>query len=232
MRDFARQREIHERFRLGLDAERGMRWSQAVPEFERILQLTASEPQHSTAAYDLAIAYAHLNRLDDAARALRDAIAGDPEFLAAYANLIAVDLLRHNSREARDYADRFTRLAPDSARALYSRGLAALQQNDPATAAADFSRLLGNDPSYAIAHYDLGIAESRQNHLAEAEREFQAALDLAPQYARARFALATVLLKEGKRTQARAALDATVRDASADPALLNLAIALRDAMPK
>lgn len=230
LRELARQRELHERFALGLEAQRRMRWADAASEFERILVLSVSEPQHSTAAYDLAIAYARLNRLDDAAKTLRIALAGDPEFLAAYANLIAIDLQRRDLREARQMADRFVRLAPDSARALYSRGLTALAQNDAAAAAADFGRLLQNDPSYAIAHYDLGIAESKREHLSEAQREFEAAVALSPQYARAQFALATVLLKQGKRADARRALDAAVRDAAADPALLNLAIALRDAM--
>lgn len=230
LRELARQREVHERFEIGLDAQRHMHWADSASEFERILALVNAEPQRSTAAYDLSLAYAHLNRLDDAASMLRSALAGDPEFLAAYANLIAIDLQRRDLREARQMADRFVRLAPDSARALYTRGLTALQQNDAAAAAADFGRLLSNDPSYAIAHYDLGLAESKQQHLPEAQREFETAVALAPQYARARFALATVLLKEGKRADARRALDAAVRDSAGDPALLNLAIALRDAL--
>lgn len=230
LRAAALQREIHERFAIGLNAQARRDWNKAAPEFERILQLTDAEPAHSTAAYDLAIVYANQKRLPDAARMLRAAIAGDPEFLAAYANIVAVDLARGDIREARSYADAFVKLAPDSARALYSRGLTALRQNDARTAAADFGKLLQSDPAYAVAHYDLGISESLQNHLAEAEREFQAAVSISPQYARARFALATVLLKQGKRAEARAALDATVRDAAADPELLNLALALRDAM--
>lgn len=228
LREAARAREIHERFAIGIDADRSAAWSKAAAEFERILQLTNREPEHSTAAYDLARAYAGLHRYDDAARMLRAAIAADPEFLAAYANLIAVDLQRHDLREARSYADRFTALAPDSARALYSRGLVALASNDAKTAQADFGKLLQSSPGYAIAHYDLGIAETQAGHFTEAQREFESALALSPGYARARFALATVLIKEGHRTEARAALDATVRDASSDPALRELAVALRD----
>lgn len=226
MRSLALQREVHERFRLGIEAESRQDWRAAVPEFERILTLQPGEPQHSTAAYDLGIAYGGLHRYDRAAEFFREAIAGDAGFLAAYANLITVDLQRRDVREARFFADRFVRLAPQSARALYSRGLVALHSGDTATAIGDFGQLLARNPSYAVAHYDLGIAETKAGQWAQAEREFASAVSLAPNYARARFALATVLLKEGRRTEARTALDATLRDTS-DPALRNLATALR-----
>ncbi|MDP9025620.1 MAG: tetratricopeptide repeat protein [Candidatus Eremiobacteraeota bacterium] len=230
LRAEARAREIKQRFMLGVAAESRNDWSKAAPEFERILQLSTIEPEHSTAAYDLGRAYAGLHRFADAARTLKVAIAGDPEFLAAYANLISVDLLRGDLTEARTFADRFAILAPASARALYSRGLIALAGGDSATAAADFGKLLQSSPSYAVAHYDLGIAETQANHLAEAQREFETAVHLSPNYARARFALATVLIKEGRRGEARLALDATIRESASDIALLNLATALRDAI--
>jgi tetratricopeptide (TPR) repeat protein len=230
LRADARAREVKQRFMLGLDAESRADWSHAAPEFERILQLSTVEPEHSTAAYDLARAYAGLHRLGDAARMLKAAISADPEFLAAYANLISIDVSRGDWTEARTFADRFVALAPLSARALYSRGLVALDTADSATAVADFGKLLQLSPSYAVAHYDLGIAETTEKHFAEAQREFQEAVRLAPNYARAQFALATVLLKEGRKTEARSALDATIRDSASDIALLNLASALRDAI--
>jgi len=229
MRNLAAQREIHERFRLGLDAVARQDWRAAIPEFQRIMAAQPAEPQHSTAAYDLGIAYAGLHRYDDAAGAFRDAISRDNEFLAAYANLVAVDIERRDLREARSFADRFVRLAPQSARALYSRGLLALQSGDLNVAVDDFGKLLEQNPSYAVAHYDLGLAHARLNQWTNAEREFSAAVTFAPSYARARFALATVLLREGRRDEARAALDATLRDA-ADPVLRNLAAALRSSI--
>ena len=229
MRNLAVQREIHERFRLGLDAEARGDWRAAIPEFARIAALQPGEPQHSTAVYNLGIAYAGLHRYNEAATAFKDAIARDPEFLAAYANMIAVDLERRDLTEAKAFGDRFVRLAPDSARALYSRGLVSLHSGDLSGAIEDFGKLLARNPSYAVAHYDLGLAHARMNQWPEAEREFTTAVDLAPSYARARFALATVLLREGRRTEARAALDATLRDAS-DPVLKNLAAALRNSI--
>jgi len=229
LRALAGAREIHERFRIGLENESAGRWDAAIPEFERIIALKPHEPQLSTAYYNVALAYAHTRRLDDAAKALRRALELDPQFLAAFANLIAVELQRNDIAEARAVADRFIAIAPDSARALYSRGLVALQQGDGATASADFSKLLRRNPAYAVAHYDLGLAEVTLTRLDDARREFEAALDLAPAYARARFALASVLLKQGHRPEARA-MFAQVAQSSDDLSLRTLAAAMRDAI--
>lgn len=231
LRMLAQAREIHERFTIGLNAEQRGQWAAAAAEFERIITLRPPEPQFSTAYYDAGIAYAHLQRLEDAARYFRSAIAGDPEFLAAMANLIAVDLARGDLREARSIADRFVTLAPDSARALYSRGIVALRQGDTAAARSSFGQLLQADPQYALAHYNLAIAQVRDGHYPSAERELRIALDLSPAYGRARFALGTVLLREGKRDEARQAFDAVARDTGGDVALRNLAVAMRDAIP-
>ncbi len=230
LRAIALRREVHERFAIGLAEESKADWSEAAGEFEAILALRPAEPQGSTARYDLAIAYANLRRFDDAASELRSALAADPGFLAAMANLIAVDLARGDLREARAIADRFVAAAPDSARALYSRGIVALRSGDLKTARADFGTLLHFNPSYALAYYDLGIAEVRLGRLADAQRDLTAALTLAPAYARARFALAVVLLKEGDRAGARAAFERAATDAGGDLALRNLALAMSDAI--
>ena len=140
------QREIVERFHLGLAALDAHRWSDAGAEFTRILALGPREPQGSTAAYDLGIAQAQSGQYDDAAHSFEHAIALDPGFLAAMANLIAVDVSRGDLGAARIVANRFVTLAPDSARALYSRGLVALQSGDHGAARDDFSKLLRNDP--------------------------------------------------------------------------------------
>jgi len=229
LRSLATAREIHERFRLGLEHEAASRWDRAIPEFERIIALRPAEPQLSTAYYDVSIAYARSGRLDEASKALHAALTLDPQFLAAMANAIAVDIQRNDLAGARAIADRFIALAPDSARALYQRGLLALRQNDVRTAADDFGKLLQRNPSYAIAHYDLGLAEVKLARLEDARREFEAALALAPSYARAQFALAGVFLRQGQKPQARALFSQVARTAD-DLSLRNLAAAMRDSI--
>jgi len=230
LREIAVRREIEERFALGLDAEARRDWKAASLEFERIVALHPPEPQGSTARYDLAIAYANDGRNEDAARQLRAALALDPGFLAAMANLVSVDVALGNILEARRIADRYVTLAPDSARALYSRGIIALQSGDAAAAREDFGKLLHANPSYAVAHYDLALAEERLGRYDAAERELRSALALAPAYARARFALGVVLLREGEHAAARNAFAQATLDAAGDPALQNIAAAMRDSI--
>ncbi|MDQ2991873.1 MAG: tetratricopeptide repeat protein, partial [Candidatus Eremiobacteraeota bacterium] len=226
----ALQREVTTRFSIGLEAENRGKWDRAIPEFERIASLASAEPQGSTAHYDLALAYAHLGRDDDASTQLHDAIELDPGFLAAMANLISIDLRRGDLAGARSIADRLLSIEPDSARGLYSRGIIALATGDAKTAQTDFGRLIAADPSYAVAHYDLGLVEQQLGHTTDALREVTTSLDLAPGNARARFALATVLLKAGKYAAARAAFDRAARDAHGDASLATLALSMRDAI--
>lgn len=230
LRSIALAREVSERFRLGIDAQQRGAYAQAAAEFERIVALRPPEPKYSTAQYDLGVAYANGHRLGEAAAAFESAIAADPGFLAAMANLVAVRLTQGDVRAARAAADAFVRAAPGSARALYTRGLVALKQNDLGAARQSFSQLLRSDPRYAVAHYDLGVTESQSGRWSAAEREFSLALDIAPAYARARFALGTVLLREGRKTEARAAFERVASDSNGDLALQNLAQAMRDAI--
>lgn len=229
LRAMAVSREIEERFKLGLAALSAGKFADAAAEFERIIALDPPEPKGSTARYDAAIAYANLHKYDDAAKLLRAAIALDPGFLAAMANLVAVDLARGDLAEARAAADRYVALDPESARALYSRGIVALHAGDARTAREDFGKLLRANPAYAVAHYDLALAEERLGNDAAAELELRSALALAPTYARARLALGALLLKEGRRAEARDAFVRATRDAT-DPALQNLAAAMRDSI--
>ncbi len=229
MQALANEREIVERIRLGIAADVRGDDAGAAAEFARALALKPREPQASTAAYDLGLAQARLGRLDDAVAALEDAIERDSGFLAARSNLVTVQLLRGDMHAARSAADALVAVVPDSARALYARGIIALRSGDTPTALADFRRLLERNPAYALAHYNLALAEQRAQSFGEAERELRTALELAPDYARARIALGAVLLREGKRDDARATFDEASRT-SADVTLRNLALALRDAI--
>jgi Flp pilus assembly protein TadD len=225
----AREREIVERLRLGIAAIDRADWHVARDEFSRTIALDPREPQASTAYYDLGIALTNLKELREAARAFDAAIARDPGFLAARANLVTVELMRDDLVAARKAADDLIGIAPDSARALYSRGIVALKAGDAASALADFQRLLSHDPKYAVAHYDLALAEQRLGNFEGAERELRAALELVPAYARAAVALGAVLLHEGKNDEARVTFDSAARETD-DVALHNLAVSMRDAI--
>jgi tetratricopeptide (TPR) repeat protein len=227
LRKLAVEREIHERFARGLDAEARGEWNAAVPEFERIIELDPPEPRGSTARYDLALARARSGDLRSAKALLEEALARDPGFGAAAANLVTVNVGAGDLDAARRAADAFVALVPASARARYERGLIALRAGDLATARSDFRALVAGDPAYAVAHYDLALTEIRGGRFDAAETELDSALAIDPSYARARFALGTVLVRAGRRPEARAAFDRAAHDAS-DTTLRSLALDLRD----
>lgn len=223
----ARDREVAERFRRGLDAAARADWRTSAAEFTRVVSLDPPEPRGSTAHYDLGIAQAHLGAYAAAAGSFDEALKRDPGFAAAAANSVEVALQAGDAARARHAADRFIAIAPSSLRAHYARGLVALQQNDLATARADFAALTAASPSYALAHYDLAVVDVRSGDYAAAQTELQAALALSPGYARARFALATLLVRANRNAEASADLSRVIQDAD-DPALRALAVSLRD----
>jgi tetratricopeptide (TPR) repeat protein len=222
----ARDREVVERFRRGLDAESKADWSSAVAEFTRVVSLAPPEPRGSTALYDLGIAQVHTGANAAAEISFTEALRRDPGFAAAAANLVEAALAAGDVPGARRAADRFVAMAPASLRARYSRGLVALKQNDLATARTDFAAMTASAPEYAIAHYDLAVTEIRAGDFSTAQGELQLALSLSPGYARARFALATLMLRSDHRAEASADLARVIQDAD-DPSLRALAVSLR-----
>jgi len=222
-------REVHERFRIGLEAFGRNDWSVARDEFRRIVTLKPSEPLGSTAHYDLGVTLTNLHEYAGARAQFEAAIALDPDFLAARSNLVTVELLGNDLGAARKSATELVNRAPQSARGLYLSGLASLRSGDADAAARAFGALLSHNPSYATAHYDLALAEIQLSRYDDAERELRVSITLAPKYSRARFALGTVLLKTGKRDEARSAFEQAAKD-SDDPQLTSLANSMVQAM--
>jgi tetratricopeptide (TPR) repeat protein len=223
----ARDREVAERFKRGLDAAARADWRTSAAEFERVVALDPAEPRGSTARYNLGIADAHIGAYPAAEDAFDEALKRDPGFAAAAANLVETALQAGDVTRARQAADRFVAIAPSSLRARYSRGLVALKQNDFATARTDFGALTAASPSYALAHYDLAVTEIRAGNFAAAQNELESALALSPGYSRARFALATLMLRADRRAEASADLARVAREAE-DPSLRALATTLNE----
>ncbi len=223
-------REVHERFRLGLDAEARGDWNAAQAHFRRIIALDPAEPRGSTARYDLALAEAHLGDDAGAMTLLDAALQRDPGFAAAAANLVTVALHAGDVARASAAAKKLLQIAPASALGRYGAGLAALQAGDYEAARAAFRALLAADPSYAVAYYDLGLAEMQRGALDDAVAALQHAVALSPHYARARFALGGALLRLGRRDDARAQLTRCAVEAS-DPTLRALASDLLAQLP-
>ena len=212
LRAFASAREVEERFKIGLDAESRGDWKAAVAEFDRIV---ATEPARAerldrrTTISRSPMRTCNATTMPRARCAPRSHL--DPGFLAAMANLIAVDLARGDLREARTHRRSLRRARSRfGARALLARYRRASgrRRDDGARrfrqAAASQSVLCRRALRSRTRGRAAGPVRSGRTRAAQ-----RAAL--APAYARARFALGVVLLREGEH--ARGAQRLCTRDA-------------------
>ncbi len=222
----ARDREVAERFTLGLAANDRGDWTTARDAFARIVALDPPEPKGSTAEYDLGLALAQLGAYRDAESAFTEALRKDNGFAAAATNLVSVALRLDDVPTAKHAITRLIAIAPQSLRARYQSGLVALRAGDLPAARADFTALLAASPTYAVAYYDLAVVDLREGRYDAARTELDEAIALSPGYARARFARATLAVRDGNVAAARVDLDRVLADV-ADPSLRDVAVALR-----
>ena len=110
---------------------------------------------------------------------------------------------------------------PDQAQTLNWLGLAQLQQEKFAVAAASLGRALLLQPDHNQARNNLGLALLRQGQLAEARRCFEDALDRDAAYGSARINLANALRLLGEHAAAQAELTAVLAAAPDSAEALN-----------
>jgi tetratricopeptide (TPR) repeat protein len=197
------QRKIHEHFQRGLAAEAQGNWQTAVNEFASIPALSPSKAQLSTTWYDLGLAQAHLGLNRQALNNFNQALALDPQFAAAAANAVVTALHTNDAQGARVAARRFSTIAPRSVLARYDSGLAALKAGRDSEARSIFDALLVDDASLAIVGYNLAVIDIRAKDFLRARDELKRTLIIAPHYSRARLAMGFVLIRLGRRLEAR-----------------------------
>jgi Tfp pilus assembly protein PilF len=114
----------------------------------------------------------------------------------------------------------------DSARVetLLAEGVAALERGDDAAARSAFERALTSEPDNVAAHTYLGALDDRAGDLKGAEKHFSAAAIAAPFLPSARNNHGAVLLRLGRRHQAAAQFEVSLKlDPRQPSALVNLA---------
>ena len=125
------------------------RWSEAEA---ALAEAVAQDPLRHPAAWNgLGLARLQLGRTDGALRALRRAVALDPQIAVARANLGAALVAAGDLDAARAQFEAALRIDPDERSALGNLGLVLAQQGDVAGARARFERLLRLDPNDARA---------------------------------------------------------------------------------
>jgi TolB-like protein/DNA-binding winged helix-turn-helix (wHTH) protein/Tfp pilus assembly protein PilF len=188
------------------------------------------------AAYDEYLAgrdLVHRREYSAAQSALRSAVAIEPEFAAAHAEL-AVSLLmgwvsKDQLREADTEIARALALKPDLLRAQAARGLRLLNSTpaDLAESERVLRRALDKDPNMSDALLWLSTAVGRQHRFDEAYAILERAIRIDPLHPSIAVNLARELQQRGEPGRARQLLETRIQQTSG-PGSLYLYIGLRD----
>ncbi len=158
----------------GLAAYRSSRPSEAERAFRTIVQ---NEPRNVYALSNLAVAQVALNKLPDAEKNLKKALAySDGDSFSLY--LLGVVNYRLNQYEdARQNLLNCIQLDPRNARAHFQLGLTHNRLGDLERARAEFSSAVIIDPTFANAHFNLALIQARTGEFAAAAESYRLALE-------------------------------------------------------
>ncbi|MCY3846062.1 MAG: tetratricopeptide repeat protein [Acidobacteria bacterium] len=145
--------------------------------YEHLLGKNARSPR---LLYGLGGALRDQERLADAVRAYRRALALQPGYVAAHINLAAVLLTLGETEAGTDHLRTAVRLDPDAAGAHYNLGLVSASRGRLDEAARHYREALQSVPDYGEAHNNLGQVLAVRGELAEAVRSLRAAVRLMP----------------------------------------------------
>jgi Flp pilus assembly protein TadD/O-antigen ligase len=155
-------------------------------------------------------------QLQDAVRALQEAVARDPFDPNALANLGFARAKTGDRVGAADALRRASRINPGEGEISYQLGLQLQETGDGAGALEAFRQAAEAAPSDPRPHYRRGLLALRAHALGEAEEALRAAVALDPDGAGAHKALGVVLLQGGRRAEAATHFQEALR---LDPAI-------------
>jgi tetratricopeptide (TPR) repeat protein len=119
-------------------------------------------------------------------------------------------LALNNVQEGIPLLARAVALDPDNGgyRFQYARFLA--QSGSPEIAAAEYERLVADDPKFTAAHYQLGLLRLEERRYADAEREFRAVVGLNPADYLSYYYLSSALVSQAQTDSARPYLASSI----------------------
>jgi tetratricopeptide (TPR) repeat protein len=143
------------------------------------------KPDYAEAYYTMGSVYKQMNKLPEAAEALRTALKLQPDFAGAHTTLAGV--LRQlgdatgAAEESRAGAE-WSRKKTNQQAALFATnsGRRLLDAGDIEGAISQLRRAVNAAPDYAPGHFYLGTALSRKGLVSEANAEFAKATELDP----------------------------------------------------
>ena len=154
-------------FAAGLAANRAADYATAVAEFTRAVE---RRPDCAECSYNLAVAYAGLERFADAEAAFRQVLQIAPDYTAAHYGLSSIYTRQGRSADAAAARGEATRLAlaqlaerRQRLQEELDRGIARLNAGEVTGARAAFESLLQQDSSFPATYYWLAVSLLRSN---------------------------------------------------------------------
>lgn len=192
----------------------------ALPYLEEVLRDT---PDNSRVVLLVGQIHLEANRIDQAEKYIRKALAIDPEYADAWSDLGGVFDARKNVAEALNCYEKALSLKPDLPYALMNAAQVAGKSGNREKAERYYRRALVNDPHNAEAANGLGLLFAKEGHSDEARKLFEQAIAERRDYGMAINNLGVLYLETGKANEALAAYEYGIRVAPDEDILyLNL----------
>jgi cytochrome c-type biogenesis protein CcmH/NrfG len=186
-------------YRVALAAESAENW---VEMLKAAQALAARFPNRAATQGCLGKAYAQLGLLDDAVRALKQAIKIKPDYAEAWRNLGFAYGKQDRCSEAIAAYQEAIKLKPNLARTWTSLGTCYLRQSMPNDAIAALNQAIKLDPNDSSAWLALGGAYLTQINYSDAINALQQSVKLAPDSTESWFLLGLACWSSGHKPQA------------------------------
>lgn len=178
--------------------------------YEKLLQ---SDPKNMSTLIALARHMSnHGASPDQALHYLQEAQKQNPGALPPILALASFHLERDQPTQAITLLENSLAANPERTELMDLLATAHLRANEPQRAVEIFERLVRNNPRMPGLHMRLGELRANLGDTAGAAANFKRAAELAPKAAEPRIAQATVLLRQGKKTEARAVAQALKKE--------------------
>lgn len=159
---------------------------------------------------------------EDVVRVLEQARTANPDSIEPVLALARVHVGGGQPREAVPILQQALVKHPEDRQLLDALGTAYLATDEKQQAVSTFERLVRTDPKSPAMHQRLGEVKASIGDTAGAAASFRQAAELDPKAVPPRIGVAAMLLKDGKKDEARAVAAALQKDLPASPAGLAL----------
>ena len=182
-------------------------YTQAVAEYREVISFVGTVSNHNPALpkgyYGLGLAYAGLEKFEEAIEAYQMAIQYAPEWAHIHASLGAGYASLHRYDEALDAYKTAHDLKPDDAMIHHQLGNIYSKRGKRSQAITYQQRAIAILPTLASAHYQLGLLYSQENRVPEAISAYETAYSADPELIEALYNLAQVHIRNGNKQVAR-----------------------------